>query len=195
MIAEEGSSVLFLCYNSFLRDYLRTEFSQPGITFHNAHSLASEFLYGEDVELDELIERLVEYLTGEIQPEDWLYDNIIIDEGQDLNDNLIICLYELTKAKNGCFYVFYDRNQYVMKNEMPGWVEQAECKLVLHRNCRNTVEINKTACSMIGLDHRIVEETVHGETPIACFYTEKSELLNAALKFVKTATDAGIEKG
>ena len=106
---------------------------------------------------------------------------------------MIIRLYELTKAKNGCFYVFYDRNQYIMKNEMPRWVEQAECKLVLHRNCRNTAEINKTACSMIGIDYSNVEETIHGETPIACFCTDKKDLLNAASKFVKTAIDAGIE--
>ncbi|HCS74061.1 MAG TPA: hypothetical protein DIW17_09315 [Clostridiales bacterium] len=193
MLAEAGSSVLYLCYNSFLRDFLRSKFSQPGISFHNVHSLASEILFGEDIKLDELLDELEQYLYDDIQPEDWAYDNIIIDEGQDLNENLVSRLSELTKAGNGCFYVFYDRNQYVMKNEMPKWVEEAECKLVLHRNCRNTVEISKTACSMIGMDGSVIEDTVHGETPTAIYYKNTSELLDAARQFVNTAIDADIK--
>ena len=46
---------------------------------------------------------------------------------------------------------------------------------------------------MIALDVNTPENSVHGETPFATFFTAKSELYNAASKFVKTATDAGIE--
>ena len=78
--------------------------------------------------------------SGEVFDEQsWTYSNIIVDEGQDLDDRLLNRLYELVKLKNGCFYVFYDRNQYIMKNQLPQWIEDAECRLVLHKNCRNTI--------------------------------------------------------
>lgn len=193
MLANEGGSVLFLCYNSFLKDHLRKQFSQPGITFHNAHSLAIEILNDSNLEVDELLNELEEYLIEVFQPDDWPYNHIVIDEGQDLNERLVNRLYELIRGKDGSFYVFYDRNQYVMKNEIPKWVEQAECKLVLHRNCRNTAEIFKTACSMIAWDSSVFENSVHGEIPVAVFVDNKIDLLNEASKFVKTAIDAGIE--
>ncbi len=193
MLADEGGAVLFLCYNSFLKDYLRIYFSMPGIAFHNVHSLAREVLDNGSVSFDELLDEFEKYLLHVIEPEDWAYDHIVIDEGQDLNEALVNRLYNLTKAKDGSFYVFYDRNQYVMKNEMPKWVEEAECKLVLHRNCRNTVEIFKTACSMIGLNSSVSEDSVHGEIPVAFLYNDESELLQIIEQFTKTAIDAGIK--
>lgn len=192
MLTQEGNTVLFLCFNSFLRDYLKNNYSQPGVIYHNAHSLAMEILDDPSIGIDKLLNELEDFLEM-FEPEDWPYTHVVIDEGQDLNDRLVNRLYELTKAKGGTFYVFYDRNQYVMKNEMPTWIEQAECKLVLHRNCRNTAEIVKTAYSLIPADITFSENQVRGETPIAVFYTNKEELLAAASKFVKTAIVAGIE--
>lgn len=191
-LADEGGSVLFLCYNSFLKEYLRQNFSQPGIAFHNVHSLAAEILNDPNIELNELLNALEEYLDL-MEPIDWPYDHVVIDEGQDLDEGLVNRLNELVKAKGGNFYVFYDRNQYVMKNQVPDWIEKAECKLVLHRNCRNTVEIHKTACSLIAVDANISDMSIHGEQPVATFITNRSELLVAANKFVKKAIEAGIE--
>ncbi len=193
MLAEEGEHVLFLCYNSFLKDYLRKHFSQPGIVFHNVHSLAGEMLRDEAIGVDELLSELEEYLIEVFELEDWSYKHIVIDEGQDLNEKLINRLNEMVKGKGGNFYVFYDRNQYVMRNEMPSWVEKAECRLILHRNCRNTVEIHNTACSMIPLEGNNSNSSVHGETPNAVFYMSRLDLLQAASKFVNTAINAGIE--
>lgn len=89
MLAEEGENVLFLCYNSFLKDFLRKQFSQPGIIFHNAHSLAVEILKDENIGVDELVNELEEYLIEVFEPEDWPYSHIVIDEGQDLNERLV----------------------------------------------------------------------------------------------------------
>ncbi|MDD4010480.1 MAG: NERD domain-containing protein, partial [Fermentimonas sp.] len=150
-LADEGGNVLFLCYNSFLKEYLRQNFSQPGIAFHNVHSLAAEILNYKNIGFDEMLDELEEYLML-MEPNDWPYNHVVIDEGQDLNEGLVNLLDESIKAKGGNFYIFYDKNQYVMKNQVPDWIEKAECKLVLHRNCRNTAEVHKTACSLIAVD-------------------------------------------
>lgn len=192
-LASEGDMVLFLCYNSFLKEFLRTNFSQPGITFHNIHSLANEMLQEYSISGNKLIEDFEEYLIELVGPEDWPYKHIIIDEGQDLNDKIIMRLFELAEAKGGSFYIFYDRNQYVMKNKLPKWIEQVECKLVLHRNCRNTVEIFKTACSLISAEGNIYDNFVHGEIPGVVFVANQNELLNEANKFVQKAIGAGIK--
>ena len=192
-LASDGELVLFLCYNSFLKEFLRKHFSQPCITFHNIHSLANEILNENSISGNKLIEEFEEYLSEVIEPEDWPYKHIIIDEGQDLNDKIIMRLSKLTAAKGGSFYVFYDRNQYVMKNERPKWLEQAECKLVLHRNCRNTAEIFKTSCSLISIEGNIYDNSVHGEIPGAVFVANQTELLNEATKFVQKAISSGVQ--
>ena len=84
-------------------------------------------------------------------PDDWPYDNVIVDEGQDLDGRLLNRLCDLVRQKRGCFYVFYDKNQYVMGNDLPRWIEEAECRLVLHRKCRNTAEVFRTSCALMGL--------------------------------------------
>ncbi len=194
MLAGDGRTVLYLCYNNFLKEYLRSEFSYPGIVYHNAHSLAMEVLAtGGDLDLDNLLDEFEEFLLEVIEAEDWKYDHIVIDEGQDLNERLVNSLYDMAKAKDGSFYVFYDRNQYIMKNEMPQWLEQAECKLVLHRNCRNTAEIFKTSCGIIGSDSKPFENSIHGETPTAFFFKKQIQLIEEAENFVKAAIVAGIE--
>lgn len=193
MLANDGGTVLFLCYNSFLKEYLRKEYSQPGIVFHNVHSLAMEIMNYPETDLDGLLKEFEEYLTLLVEPEDWQYSHVVIDEGQDLDEKIINRLSELTKVKKGSFYVFYDKYQYIMKNEMPKWVEQAECKLVLSRNCRNTSEIFKTACSILELDSSLYQNSVHGEQPAIIFINSQVDLLNTAKQFVKNSLAVGIE--
>jgi superfamily I DNA/RNA helicase len=191
-LSTDDGKVLFLCYNSFLKEYMKTNFSQPGIVFHNAHSLAFEIMKDANVPLNELIAELVEFLEI-FDVDDWPYDHVIIDEGQDLDDGLIDALERLTKIKRGHFYVFYDRNQYVMKNELPTWMENAECKLVLTKNCRNTAEIFKTSCGLVAKDSVMMENEVHGEMPSLVLIDGRDSLLKEVDRFVKLSLDAGIE--
>ena len=136
-LASQNESVLFLCYNNFLRDMLKNNNSIPNVTFHNAHSLAFEIMGSSDAPIEEVLTEFEEFLEEVFDEESWHYGNIIVDEGQDLDDRLLNRLYELVKKKNGCFYVFYDRNQYIMKNQLPQWIEAAECRLVLHKELRS----------------------------------------------------------
>lgn len=175
MLAEQGESVLFLCYNSFLRDSLRENNTIPGVVFHNAHSLAYEIMGATDSKIDDVLAEFEEYLEVVFDKENWKYKNVIVDEGQDLDDRLLNRLYDLSKSKKGSFYVFYDKNQFIMKKRQPHWLEDAECRLVLSKNCRNTAEIFKTACSIIGKENLTLNE-IHGEVPFLRFYSTEKEM-------------------
>ena len=190
-LASEKESVLFLCYNSFLRDMLKDNNAIPNVTFHNAHSLAFEIMGQSNAPIEEVLEEFEEYLEVVFDAENWRYGNIIVDEGQDLDDRLLNRLYDLVRTKRGCFYVFYDRNQYIMKNQLPTWIEDAECRLVLHKNCRNTAEVFKTSCSIMGLENLTFNE-VHGEVPSIGFYQTESELEVIVAGFVKRCMDEGL---
>ena len=184
MLSTQGENVLFLCYNSFLRNYLRENNTIPGVVFHNAHSLAYEIMGKSDLNLDNVLEEFEEYLEVVFDKEDWEYKNVIVDEGQDLDDRLLNRLYDLVRSKKGCFYVFYDKNQFIMKNKQPHWVEDAECRLVLNKNCRNTAEIFKTACSIIGRNNISLNE-IHGDVPFLRFYSTEKELKIVVERFLK----------
>lgn len=190
-LASGRGAVLFLCYNSFLRDMLKDSNPVPNVTFHNAHSLAYEIMGPSDSPIENVLIEFEEYLEEMFDAESWNYSNIIVDEGQDLDDRLLNRLYELVKSKSGCFYVFYDRNQYIMKNELPKWIEDAECRLVLHKNCRNTAEVFKTSCSIMGLENISLNE-IHGEIPAVKFFHTKEELESIVTNYIKRIKDEGL---
>lgn len=190
-LASQGSKVLFLCFNRYLRDTLRANDAIPGVTFHNAHSLAWELHPMPGTPIDDVLADFEEWLVEVYGPDDWPYDNVIVDEGQDLDDRLLNRLYELVRQKHGCFYVFYDRNQYIFGNELPRWIEDAECRLVLHRNCRNTQEVFRTSCAIMGLQD-VTYNDIHGEKPALSFYRTGTELDAIASSFVKRAISEGV---
>ena len=191
-LASPGQQVLFLCFNSFLRESLKKNNPIPNVTFHNAHSLAYEIMGQSDAPIEEVLSEFEEYLEEVFDEQSWTYSNILVDEGQDLDDRLLNRLYELVKLKNGCFYVFYDRNQYIMKNQLPQWIEDAECRLVLHKNCRNTAEVFKTSCSLMGLESVTYNE-IHGEIPSAKFYTTEVEQEKIVNDFIKRVLGEGLD--
>lgn len=190
-LASQHESVLFLCYNSFLRDMLRQNNAIPNVTFHNAHSLAFEIMGYSDASIENVMSEFEEYLEIVFDENNWKYSNIIVDEGQDLDDRLLNRLYDLVKRKHGCFYVFYDRNQYILKNDPPNWIEEAECRLVLHKNCRNSAEVFKTSCSIIGLDNIMLND-IHGEVPVVRFYQNASDLNDIVDCFVRRCLAEGL---
>lgn len=190
-LAAQGQKVLFLCYNSFLRDALKQGNAIPGVTFHNAHSLAWSLHPMPGSPIEDVLDEFEEYLDIVYEPQDWPYDNVIMDEGQDLDDRLLNRLYDFVRAKGGCLYVFYDRNQFVMGNELPRWIEDAECRLVLHKNCRNTTEVFRTSCALMGLTD-VTYNDVHGEKPYVSFYQRGNELDSIVASFIRRTMAEGL---
>lgn len=155
-LSELSESVLFLCYNSGLRNFLKQEHDLPNVDFHTFHSAARKFV-GDAPSFKAMAERFLEYLSN--PTEFWPYRHLIIDEGQDFSDEWLEWLTERTE---GCKYIFYDKKQLIFRDALPSWVENADCRLVLTKNCRNTLQISRTAYRFANLAPGKAGELVQG---------------------------------
>lgn len=193
MLADEGKKVLYLCFNEFLLAHLRRHYHNPLITFHNVRSLAEEILADNSLAINEIIPFFEEFFEHEFDDERWEYPNIIIDEGQDLSDTLLNHLSYLAELQKGCFYIFYDRKQYIMRKDKPEWIDNnAECRLVLYRNCRNTAEIATAIGRIMNLKNEYYVNQIHGIQPQAAFYKTALEAEKIAGAFVSKMVAQGI---
>ena len=189
-LSEQGKNVLYLCYNSMLRNYLKSTYSVPGVVYHNIHSLAYDLMNERHAEPDKVLEEFIEYIETVYEPEDFPYQNIVIDEGQDIDSNLLKKLCSFTKTKDGSYYVFYDRNQHISPfGTPPEWIEDIECRLVLHKNCRNTIEVSRTACNIIGIDYTKTLNEIRGDKPNVWVYNSLGVQLEKIVEnFISTST-------
>lgn len=154
--------VLFLCFNRFLMEDLRKKNQDYNIDFYNLSALAVRETGIAGVPTDEDI---TEYLNRYDEIGNWDYKHIIVDEGQDFNEIHLNLLSVIASMQNGVFYVFYDKNQLVQRRELPEWVEKADCRLILRRNCRNTHSIARTAGRPIDVEPILWEKSPGGKTP------------------------------
>lgn len=198
----KNDKVLFLCFNRFLKEHLITAYSDPNVEFTNLDSLyvckTGNFLPSSSREKNEAI---LEFLL-DWDSVSWPYHHIIIDEGQDFNDEHLQALHEIAKAQKGCFYVFYDRNQFVQGVTFPYWLNSMECRLILSRNCRNTKEIAITSTRPIGIDKDRIkmrrnisaDDCFAPPKPNLFFVKDKEELKTYLIQLFKKYTAAGIKK-
>lgn len=167
--AEKGEEVLFLCYNAFLRDHLREAYPIENVKYYTIDALACALCKTKTANYGQLKDRLYDYYVEG----DFPFQHIIIDEGQDfgqerMEDEELITLLKanvVDDEKNGTFYLFYDRNQMIQSRKMPEYISDADCKLTLYRNCRNTENIAITAMRMLGSDKKpkLIDGTLPGE--------------------------------
>lgn len=186
--SEKGEDVLFLCYNSFLKEYLKEAYSYPHIHYYTIDGLACKICETKTPDYGKLKERLEEmFCEG-----DFPYQHVIIDEGQDFGkieaeEEELIDLLKANaiddESRNGTFYLFYDKNQMVQSRKVPKYIEDADCKLTLYRNCRNTENIALTSLRLLGSDKtpKLFKDAVLGDIPEIGFVSgvnETIELLN-----------------
>ena len=100
-----------------------------------------------------------------VDPTRWKFKHIIIDEGQDFYEEHLEILSTIANLTDGCFYVFYDKNQLVQQRQSLDWVKSVECRLVLTANCRNTKSIAVTANKPIGIEKIKMRVDVPGSKP------------------------------
>lgn len=150
-LAKQGDSVLFLCFNYPLKEHLVKEYSYNNVFYKTIDKFISEDLCnGTGVDYNKGLNRLLELCNNE--GDQLPYKHIIIDEGQDFaaqqleNQDILHFLYEVIKSKDddSCFYIFYDELQKVngaSNNEDPEYIRNAQTKVTLMTNCRNTKNI------------------------------------------------------
>lgn len=160
-----SGKVLFLCFNQFLRIYLQELKNEnpkkyENIEFFNLPQLVCQKLKIPSVDQDDIICFLENYDVY-----DWEYKHIIIDEGQDFNDEEIERLYDIALLQEGDFYIFFDKNQFVQGREFPNWLKISECRLVLNVNCRNTFSIADTSGKPISVEPKVKNKGAKGDMP------------------------------
>ena len=194
--AIQNQKVLFLCYNSYLKDHLREVYSDPNIAYYTVAGLSQKFC--GKVDYKALQDKLIEMLLDGTFP----YQHVIVDEGQDFGREeideveIINILKELTvesKKQNGTFYLFYDKNQMVQSTVTPDYIKNAECKLTLYRNCRNTENIALTSLRFLGSEKspKLYPDAVVGEHPEIGICKGKDEMIMLLNAEIDKYVDAG----
>lgn len=167
-----GDKVLFLCYNRMLCDRLIEEHKNNESKayrkqFENVDFMTISRLAKKTTGDFKNYDGLYEWLCGCIDKKNELgYKHILVDEGQDfglvdsdlseehgtgsVNTSIIDALQEAAHENGGTFYLFYDKFQMIqgggsVEYDLPYCIENSDCRLTLHRNCRNTKEIARTS--------------------------------------------------
>ena len=161
--AARQGKVLFLCYNSMLRDDLARKLAdERNIEVRTIAGFACKMCGTPEPDYYDLADRLLECADNDGFP----YRHVVIDEGQDFGvedierSGILELLLELVSARKGTFYLFYDRRQFVQGSAMPEFINDADCKLTLYVNCRNTKKI--ALCSVRGLGDNEAEDVLDG---------------------------------
>lgn len=193
--SEKKEEVLFLCYNAFLKEHLKEAYDYPFVHYYTIDGLACKLCDTKVADYNLLQAKLIEMYDNNFFP----YQHVIIDEGQDFGKNDIdeVDIIELLKinvldneAKKGSFYLFYDMNQMVQSEKIPKYIKDADCKLTLYRNCRNTENIALTSLRLLGSDKapKLINDAILGDIPEISFCSTKEatiDVLNGLIdKFI-----------
>ena len=177
--ANAGESVLFLCFNVKLREYLEKAYPNSLIAYYTVAGFACKVCGTDSPNYALLKSKLEDYYISETFP----YKHVIIDEGQDFGNEVIEetdilqLLHDIIAdtGQGGTFYVFYDRLQLVQAREMPKFIGELDCRLTLHRNCRNTENIAITSLRPISeRKPKLFEGAVKGP-PAKIYFCEDQE--------------------
>lgn len=199
---ETDGPVLLLCFNRFLMEHIREELSDnhPNISVFTIDGLYTKLSGGlphfdsADDRNDAILEVLMDWKSLR-----WNYKHIIVDEGQDFFADHLQLLGEIAEEKDGCFYVFYDKYQFIQGQEYPEWLDHAECRLVLSHNCRNTHEIALTSTRPIALPEKRIRmnpfmERAEQPKPKLFFVSDNEALQDYVLKLIRKYSDAKYKK-
>lgn len=187
--ARNGKKVLFLCFNSFLKTHLEQICERDGfksrIDVQTIDGYACSVCRSAKANYGSLVRELEAMFDNDSFP----YDNVVVDEAQDFGtlgnngecydvlETIKMCVERKTE---GSIFLFYDRLQMVQANRLPSVIEDADCKLTLYENCRNTRNIAKTSVSLLssGLRGRrptaVPSNVPSGKAPVIRFATDEA---------------------
>ena len=103
-------------------------------------------------------------------------------------------LYAIAEITDGCFYVFYDKNQLVQQRQTLDWVNRIECRLVLSCNCRNTRNIAVTSYKPLGIDKVKMRVDIPGQKPTMHLTQNIDDSRQTIGNIIRNYTRQGIQK-
>ena len=187
--ADQGMSVLLVCFNTALAVDLRQRL--PGFDIYHFHDLCKQaahqagfklrYTQDEQVFINEVLPEALFESAGTIGR---IYDAIIVDEGQDFQDNYWIAIESLLK-EDGYLYIFYDNNQnlYGGTGDFGGLISIPP--IVLNQNCRNTKAIHETVAKFHNNPQSLVCYGPVGRKPDMIHYSGEDDLIRQVQKIVQ----------
>lgn len=147
--ANQGDKVLFLCYNTFLKEHLEECFPNENINYMTIDGFTCHLCKSHQPNYTLACNSILDmYFSGTFP-----YKHVIVDEGQDFGkeeieeSDILQTMYDtvIDNDVDGTFYVFYDKLQLIQASRIPKYIADADCKLTLYKNCRNTENIALTS--------------------------------------------------
>ena len=196
--ASKGERVLFLCYNVMLRDYLDKEYHHECIEYMTIDKFACKVAKTEKPDYRAAGVRILDmYISGS-----FYYKHVIVDEGQDFGReeieeaDLLQTIYDVVidnEDVDGTFYVFYDKLQLIQAKNIPKFISDADCKLTLYKNCRNTENIAIMSLKAISdRTPKLYDGAIKG-VPARIHYQENSEeVINRVALIIEELNEEGI---
>lgn len=195
--AFRGEKVLFLCFNRKLRDHLAANYAHENIDYYTIAGYACALCITEKPDY----KKLKHLLEGMWENDSFPYQHVVIDEGQDFGSEeideadileLLKVIIEDTK-EDGSFFVFYDKLQPIQAKKVPELFQDADCKLTLYRNCRNTENIAKTSLRPISeRTPKLVENCIVGTPAKLHFCTDPDIIPGVVDDTLQKLFDEGI---
>lgn len=181
--AKEGHSVLFLCYNSSLAEWLnsRLEEELPGelrklITIKTFHGLCNAFYkkaktpfkppanpqeaatFWQKEVPDKMFDKILDTVS---EPR---FDAIVVDEAQDFAPDWWLVIQSLAKDSDGPLSIFFDPNQNIFHQDAEWPVTNTTYTLSI--NCRNTRLIHQHSVRYLNADIAASPHVPEGLEPI-----------------------------
>lgn len=200
--ANNGEDVLFLCYNKALCEHLRNNYSHPNIDFYNIDAFACSYCKTGIADYKLLKDKITDdYLEGNFK-----YKHVIVDEGQDFGQteierNKILETFEAAvvneEDETGSMYVFYDKQQFIQGECCPDYIVNADCRLSLTVNCRNTNNIAETSIRPLNLakkyrNIKVKPDSIIGDTTTLYASLDKDKQLEFLNTFIQKCINKGI---
>ena len=185
-ICSDDKKVLFLCYNRQLRDYLSDNFYDENIKYYTVHQLLHE--QGMLVSLDETLSL---DLLDNFSFIDLDYKYCVIDEAQDFDNGILRKLTVIAQKEDVKVTIFYDKNQLVIKDELPEIINEFDCKLTLKNNCRNTLHILEACNNSIDLPPNPSHLSAIGTMPELHYSPDTNNVKEAIADKIKELKKSG----
>ncbi|MGA2737271.1 MAG: hypothetical protein ABSG65_07445 [Bryobacteraceae bacterium] len=203
--AEQGKTVLFLCFNRQLADWLKAELPErydKKITISTYHELCYDWCARAGIEWDRGLtsaaaepgsaigreqdhywnDRVPEMLLQAIDKVPERFNAVIVDEGQDFRPNWWTTIELLnSEPNNGALYVFYDPAQNLRREEEPAFPELGQ-PYELPTNCRNTREIALKCSRIREVEIRVRPGAPQGIAPSWIHARSKEEQIRACFR-------------
>ena len=203
--SRNGENVLFLCYNRRLCKQIKKLYENnsdmENVDFYTLDKLS--WKYCKEINYEKLANEISNMYDK------FPYKHVIIDEGQDFGAkfnekvydssicNVIQVLQDtvmIDDSNPGTFYLFYDKNQMIQCKNIPQYILDADCKLTLYTNCRNTANIAKTSSKIISNKNKVLNNNIHSKKPIMYNSEERENQIKILEMILQQCIDNKIEE-